>query len=68
MAQLLSRTDIFLLWSLVLLVIGFVVVDGLTRGKAVLGVLIVIVLILSVQAGLGSMLTNLGGTTTQRPF
>jgi len=68
MAQLLSRTDIFLLWSLVLLIIGFAVVDGLTRGKAVLGVVIVILLILSVQAGLGSMLTNLGGTTTQRPF
>jgi hypothetical protein len=68
MAQLLSRTDIFLLWSLVLLIIGFAVVDGLTRGKAVLGVVIVILLILSVEAGLGSMLTNLGGTTTQRSF
>jgi hypothetical protein len=68
MVQVLSRTDIFLFWSIVLLIIGFAVVDGLTRGKAVLGVLVVMLIILSAQAGLGSMLANLGGTVTQRPF
>jgi hypothetical protein len=68
MVEVLSRTDIFLIWSIVLLIIGFAVVDGLTRGKAVLGVLLVMLIILSAQAGLGTMLANLGGTATQRPF
>lgn len=68
MVELLSRTDIFLVWTVVLLVIGFAVVDGLTRGKAVLGVLVVILILLSAQAGVGTMLANMGGTTSQRPF
>jgi len=68
MVEILSRTDIFLVWSIVLLIIGFAVVDGLTRGKAVLGVLLVMLIILSAQAGLGTMLANLGGAASQRPF
>lgn len=68
MVQILSRTDIFLFWSILLLIIGFAVVDGLTRGKAILGVLIVMLIILSAQAGLGSMISNLGGAASQRPF
>ena len=66
--EVLSRTDIFLVWTVILLVIGFAVVDGLTRGKAILGVLIVILLLLSAQAGMGTMLANFGGAATQRPF
>ena len=68
MVEVLSRTDIFLIWSMVLLMIGFAVVDGLSRSKAVIAVFIVMVIILSAQAGVGTMLTNLGGTATQRPF
>lgn len=68
MVEILSRTDIFLIWTVVLLVVGFAVVDGLTKGKAVLGVLIVILILLSAQAGLGTMLANFGGAATQRPF
>jgi hypothetical protein len=68
MVELLSRTDIFLIWTVVLLMVGFAVVDGLTRGKVIFGVLIVILILLSAQAGLGTMLANLGGGATQRPF
>jgi hypothetical protein len=68
MVEILSRTDIFLVWSVILLMIGFAIVDGLSRGKAVLGVLLVILIVLSAQAGLGTLLANLGGATTQRPF
>ena len=68
MVEVLSRTDIFLVWTVILLVIGFAVVDGLTRGKAILGVLIVILILLSAQAGMGTMLANFGGAATQRPF
>jgi hypothetical protein len=68
MVEILSRTDVFLVWSVILLMIGFAIVDGLSRGKAVLGVLLVMLIILSAQAGLGTMLANLGGAATQRPF
>lgn len=68
MVEVLSRTDIFLIWSIVLLIIGFAVVDGLTRSKAILGVFVVMLIILSAQAGLGTMLANFGGAAAQRPF
>src|SRR5687768_6044514 len=51
-SQLLMRFDIFLIWSIILLVIGFGIAEGLSRGKAVTGVLIVMLLVLFAQAGL----------------
>jgi hypothetical protein len=67
-AQLLTRADIFLLWNVILLVIGFAIADGLSRGKAVSGVLVVIVLVLLAQAGLGALSSSFGGLAVQRPF
>lgn len=67
-AQLLTRLDIFLLWHVILLVIGFALTDGLPRGKAVTGVLVVIVLVLVAQAGLGALTSSFGGLAVQRPF
>lgn len=68
LSQLLSRLDVFMIWYIVLLVIGFAVADGLTRGKAVLGVVVVMLLVLFTQAGLGSLTSGLGGQAVQRPF
>ena len=68
LSQLLMRFDIFLIWNIVLLVIGFGIAEGLSRGKAVTGVLIVILLVLFAQAGLGALLSGMGGTAVQRPF
>jgi hypothetical protein len=68
LVQLLSRTDIFLIWSVVLLIVGFSVADGLTRGKAVVGVAVVVLLLLFAQAGVGTMISGLGETVVQRPF
>jgi len=62
LSQILARTDIFLFWNIVLLVVGFSVVDGLSRGKAWVGVLFVLLLLLSVQAGLGSLIASLGAS------
>jgi len=64
----LTRADIFLLWKVILLMIGFAIADGLSRGKAVVGVLIVILLVLLAQAGLGALGSNFGGLAVQRPF
>ena len=67
-SQLLTRLDIFLIWQVVLLIIGFALTDGLSRGKAVTGVLVVIVLVLVVQAGIGALASNFSGLAVQRPF
>ena len=60
LTQVLARVDIFLLWCVVLMVIGFAVTDGLPRAKAFLGVMLVILILLSVQAGLGAALARVG--------
>lgn len=68
LAQLLERTDIFLFWNILLLVIGFSVLDGLPKGKSFTNVLIVILLVLLAQAGLAMLGSGLGGSPVQRPF
>jgi hypothetical protein len=67
-SHLLARVDIFLLWQVILLVIGFAIADSLPRSKAVTGVVIVILLVLFAQSGLGTLTSGLGGTAVQRPF
>jgi hypothetical protein len=64
----LARLDIFVIWYILLLILGFAMADGLPRGKAVIGVLVVMLLVLSAQAGLASLTSNLGGQAVQRPF
>jgi hypothetical protein len=68
MSQLLINLDIFLIWNVILLIIGFGIADSLPRNKAVTGVLVIMVLVLLAQAGLGALTANLGGTAVQRPF
>jgi hypothetical protein len=68
LSQLLARTDVFLVWSVVLLVIGLGVADGLPRGKAFAGVVIVMLIVLLAQAGLGALGSGLGEVVVQRPF
>jgi len=66
--QLLSRLDLFVVWYVVLLMVGMAIFDGLSRGKAVVDVLAIIVLVLLAQAGLASLVSNMGGQGIQRPF
>jgi hypothetical protein len=67
-AQLLARLDIFLIWHVILLVIGLGLADGLPRTKAVTGVVVVLSLVLLAQAGLGALSSGFGGLAVQRPF
>ena len=67
-SQLLTRLDIFLVWHVVLLIIGFAVTDGLPRVKAVTGVLVMMLIVLLAQAGLGALTSGFGGLAVQRPF
>lgn len=64
-SQILSRVDLFFLWSAVLLVIGFGISDGLSRNKSITGVVIILLILLLAQAGLGSLVSNIGGMATQ---
>ena len=68
LSQLLARVDLFWIWYLVLLVVGFSIADGLPRNKAVLGVVVVLLLVLAAQAGLAGLTSNIGGQAVQRPF
>lgn len=68
LSQLLARVDLFWIWYLILLIIGFAIADGLPRNKAFVGVVAVLLLVLAAQAGLGSLTSNLGGQAVQRPF
>lgn len=67
-SSLLSRLDLFLLWNILLLVIGFAVADSLPRGKAFVNVFIVILLVVLAQAGLATLSSGLGSSAIQRPF
>jgi hypothetical protein len=67
-SQLLGRIDIFLFWNVILLMIGFGIADSLPRAKAVTAVLVVMLLVLVAQAGLGSLGSSFGGLAVQRPF
>jgi hypothetical protein len=67
-SQLFARLDIFLVWQVMLLVIGFALTDGLPRTKAVTGVVVVLLLVLLAQAGLGALGSSFGGLAVQRPF
>jgi hypothetical protein len=67
-SQLLTRLDVFLIWQVILLMIGFALTDGLPRSKAVTGVLVMMLLVLLAQAGLGALTSGFGGLAVQRPF
>ena len=68
MANLLKHTDLFLVWHILLLVTGMVIFDSLTRSKAWLTVLVVLLVSLLFQAGLGTLGGSLSGTMITRPF
>lgn len=66
--ELLARFDVFLIWSVVLLGIGFSIADNFPRSKAYANVVIISLLLLLIQAGLGVVLSGLSGLAVQRPF
>jgi hypothetical protein len=67
-ANILERTDLFLVWFLLLITIGLATADGLTKRKSFAIVLVVAIIVLSAGAGVGALASNLGGSAIQRPF
>jgi hypothetical protein len=67
-SKVLGGVDLFLIWFGILLVMGLRVLDNLPVGKAIADVVVVLVLLLLVQGGLGTLSTSLGGMMITRPF
>ena len=67
-SKLLAAVDLFLVWHAILLVMGFSQADNLPVKKSIAAVVIVLLLILAIQAGLGTLGASLGGLMITRPF
>lgn len=63
----LSLVDIYLIWQLVLLMIG-ASATGLSRGKTIFGLLAVLALVLALSALPGFGMAQLSGLSVDRPF
>jgi hypothetical protein len=68
LASLLALIDIYVIWQIVLLILGVRAGNGLSLGKAVGGVLLTMILILLLQALPGFLAAQLGGLEIIRPF
>ncbi len=68
LGQILANVDIFSLWHIFLLILGFRLTDNLPAVKAAVGVLIVLTLTLLAQAGLGTLALRLSGLMVTRQF
>jgi len=62
LAKLFAQVDIFFVWNVILLVIGFSLADGLPKNKATIGVLAVVLILALALAGAGASISTLGGT------
>ncbi|MFN8384839.1 MAG: Yip1 family protein [Anaerolineales bacterium] len=60
LSQLLSRADLFFVWNIILLGLGFSIVDGLPKQKSFVGVVIVVLILALIQAGIGAAVSSLG--------
>jgi hypothetical protein len=67
-SQLFTFVDLFLIWHIVLLIIGISVSDNVSTRKAIGGVIAIILLSLITQAGIGYGSSSLSGLMVSRPF
>jgi hypothetical protein len=67
-SKLLESVDLFLVWYAFLLIVGLVATDNLPVKKSIATVTIVLMLLVLVQAGLGTLSASLGGMMITRPF
>lgn len=67
-AALLALVDIYLIWHILLLIIGVRADNGLPAGRAVGGVVFTILVVVGLQALISFGVTQLGALTVVRPF
>ena len=68
LSSILSRTDIFLIWYILLLGMGVAISEGLPRGKAYAGVIAIVIIVLLIQAGIGAVGSSFGLSAVSRPY
>ena len=68
MAELLALVDIYLLWRLLLLILGIKAATGLSIGKALTSAVISLLIVLLLQVGLGYLGATLGSLSIVRMF
>ena len=56
----LSRVDLFFIWNIFLLGLGFSIVDGLPKQKSFVGVALVVLILALIQSGIGAAISSLG--------
>jgi hypothetical protein len=66
--QILKLIDIYLVWQIVLLILGIRVSTGLNPTKSIFSVIITVLIILLLQTGLSYLGSILGNLTIARPF
>ncbi len=67
-SAILALIDIYLIWQIILMIVGVRTITGISRSKAVLGALIVIILVVVGQALISFGLSSLGSLSFTRPF
>jgi hypothetical protein len=68
LASFLALVDIYLIWHIALLILGARIYTGITRGKAIAGILIVMALILLTQSGFGYLIKQVSQLSIIRPY
>jgi hypothetical protein len=68
LGQILKLLDIYLVWQIVLLILGVRILTGINPSKSTFSVLLTILIILLLQAGLSYLGNILGNLTITRPF
>jgi hypothetical protein len=68
LGQFLRLIDIYVIWQMVLLILGVRISTALNLGKSVLGVIIAILIILLLQSGLSYAISMLSNLSITRPF
>lgn len=68
LGQLLRLIDIYVVWQIILLILGIRLSTALSTAKSASGVILTVVIILAMQSGLYYLLSLLGNLTITRPF
>jgi hypothetical protein len=68
LTKFMALIDIYIVWHVALIVMGVRAGNGLSRGKAVSGVVVTVLIVLSLQALLGYLLSGVGSMTITKPF
>lgn len=68
LANFLALVDLYLIWHILLMILGVRLYTEITRNKAVIGVLIVIGMVVLIQTALGYLMTQVNELAIVRPY